>query len=158
MYQMPASMTEKYTTNLVTRLLIGIISVEMQQLQCLIEKMDGPGQIVQIDKSLLQGQRKYKMQITMYQVILTIPFSKKLQYFPKGSWTFGMCCKNVTGVLERQCFEVEKRDKANFLTIFQNGIELGTIIIIYSDQRQAYTTLIYIGYQCYHNETIDHCF
>jgi len=131
------------------------------------KKMVGPGQIVQFDESLFQGKRKYNRgRLRNGDIIPNVDdnlssdaddidddHSTQKNYGTRiqGPWIFGMCCKNVDGVLERRFFKVEKRDKATLIPIIQNEIELGSII--YSDQWQAYSTLNYIGY---HRETVNH--
>ena len=131
------------------------------------KKMGGRGKIVQIDESLFQGKHKYNRgRLRNGDIISNVDdnvssdaddidddHSTQRNYGTRiqGPWIFGMCCKNVDGVIERRFFKVEKRDKATLLPIIQNEIELGSII--YSDQWRAYSTLKDIGY---HHETVNH--
>jgi hypothetical protein len=90
----------------------------------------------------------YQMMLTILMMIIRLKknYGTRIQ----GPWIFGMCCKNVDGVIERRFFKVEKKDKATLLPKIQNEIELRSII--YSDQWQAYSTLKDIGY---HHETVN---
>ncbi|KAE9539538.1 hypothetical protein AGLY_004790 [Aphis glycines] len=167
-YQIPVSIIEKFTTKTRNTIvnwnnLSKDVAVAMFDKR---KKMGDPGKIVQIDNSLFQSKRKYNRgRLRNGDIIPNVndnlssdtdnidDHSTQKNYGTRiqGPWIFGMCYKNIDGVIERRFFKVEKRDKANLLPIIQNQIELGSII--YSDQWGAYSTLKDI---VHHHETVNH--
>lgn len=100
--------------------------------------MGGPGEIVQIDRTMLRGRRKYNRG----RILLgnrDAPARQNYRRQVVGPWVFGMVWKRPDGIVEKRFFHVLRRNRETLRPIIERNIAGGTLI--WSDQWRAYEGL-----------------
>lgn len=115
--------------------------------------MGGPGEIVQIDESLMRGRRKYNRGRILAGNLLP-PGRRNYGGQVVGPWVFGLVHKRGDGTQDLRMFHVLRRNEITLRAIIQRHVAPGTTIM--SDQWRAYTNVARWPNFNYLHETVNH--
>lgn len=115
--------------------------------------MGGPGEVIQIDESLMRGKRKYNRG----RLLLGNQGGGRGRNYGQrvvGPWIFGMVWKHQDGTQEIRLFHVLRRNEATLGRLIQRHIAPGTTIA--SDEWAAYRNISAWPQFNYTHRTVNH--
>lgn len=90
--------------------------------------MGGPGEIIEIDESLMHGHRKYSGGRLLQGN--QGPPARENYGHQVGPWVFGLVWKKPNGTSECHCFHVLQRNEGTLCPIIQVNVAAGSTIIL----------------------------
>lgn len=117
------------------------------------QPMGGPGQIIQIDESLMRGRRKYNRG-RLLRGNAAPPARQNYGNRVVGPWIFGMVWKRPDGTQEIRMVHVLRRNEQTLRAVIQRHIAPGTEI--WSDKWAAYANIPHWPGFNYTHGTVNH--